>query len=325
MSVVRNLKAAWAYRQARRWVARRAAGPLSTGDQQQLDAWLRRSELNRQALRYQQDLWTSLDALAEQYSTAPVVVAAPVHRMPIAWSLAAGVLVTVLGAIAWIGLQQSGRWGAAVYATHTGEVRRVRLEDGTQVDLSPRTRLEVRFVAASREVVLREGEALFTVTRNPARPFTVQARGGLIRVLGTSFNVHEGPGGVTVSVLEGTVEVMREQQPEIPLRLVPGQEATYEDHGEIKRRAVTSMSHVGAWRVGLLEYRNETLERVVADANRYADGRLVIVDEQLKGLKLTAVFEAGDLPKLAQSLERILPVEAKVGRGGRIELVARDE
>ena len=74
-----------------------------------------------------------------------------------------------------------------------------------------------------------------------------------------------------------------------------------------------------------MEYRNETLERVVADANRYADGRLVIVDEQLKSLKLTAVFEAGDLTKLAQSLERILPVEAKTGRGGRIELVARDE
>jgi ferric-dicitrate binding protein FerR (iron transport regulator) len=51
----------------------------------------------------------------------------------------------------------------------------------------------------------------------------------------------------------------------------------------------------------------------------------VIVDEQLNGLKLTAVFEAGDLPKLARSLELILPVEAKVGRGGRIELVARDE
>jgi transmembrane sensor len=324
MSVVRNLRAAWAYRQARRWVVRRAAGPLSSRDQRRLDAWLRRSELNRQALRYQQDLWTSLDSLEEQYSTAAVVTAAPVTRMPIAWSLAAGLLVAVLG-VAWIGLQQSGRWGATVYATNTGEVRRVRLEDGTQVDLSPRTRLEVRFVAASRDVVLRDGEALFTVTRNPARPFTVQARSGLIRVLGTSFNVHEGPGGVTVSVLEGSVEVMREQQPEIPLRLIPGQEAVYEDHGEIKRRAVGSMSHVGAWRVGLLEYRNETLERVVADANRYSEGRLVIVDEQLNGLKLTAVFEAGDLPKLARSLELILPVEAKVGRGGRIELVARDE
>lgn len=325
MSVVRNLRAALAYRQARRWAVRLASGRMSAADQRQLDAWLQRAELNRQALRYQQDLWTSLDALAGQYSTA-AVAAPPVRRTPIAWSLAAGLLVTVVLTTAWVVvMQQFGRWDATVYATNTGEVRRVRLEDGTQVDLSPRTRLEVRFVATSRDVVLREGEALFTVTRNPTRPFTVQARGGLIRVLGTSFNVHEGPGGVTVSVLEGTVEVMREQQPEIPLKLVPGQEATYEDHGEIQRRAVSSMSHVGAWRVGLLEYRNETLERVVADANRYADGRLVIVDEQLKSLKLTAVFEAGDLTKLAQSLERILPVEAKTGRGGRIELVARDE
>ena len=60
----------------------------------------------------------------------------------------------------------------------------------------------------ARRVNVLSGEAYFSVEPDADRPFEVRARDGLVRAIGTGFNVEIDGARVTVSVLEGRVAVV---------------------------------------------------------------------------------------------------------------------
>lgn len=93
-----------------------------------------------------------------------------------------------------------------------GDASRALLVDGSEVSLSPATRLEVAEAdeESDVEVVLARGAATFEVTRNPRRTFTVRAGEVRVVVVGTRFSVVRGPeGAARVQVERGIVEVHR--------------------------------------------------------------------------------------------------------------------
>lgn len=84
----------------------------------------------------------------------------------------------------------------------------VRLADGSQIDLEPRTRLEAG-EAEGRDVRLdlARGRASFEVARDPERRFAVVAGAVRVVVVGTRFAVERRDGRVEVRVVRGVVEV----------------------------------------------------------------------------------------------------------------------
>lgn len=94
------------------------------------------------------------------------------------------------------------------YATEIGEQRSIRLPDGSTVELNSRSRLRVRFTDAQRTVELLEGQALFNVAKNPARPFIVRSDETRVRAVGTQFDVYKKRSGTVVTVVEGRVAVL---------------------------------------------------------------------------------------------------------------------
>ncbi len=75
-------------------------------------------------------------------------------------------------------------------------------------------------LGASRQILLKHGEAWFEVARDATRPFTVLAGGGAITALGTEFNVDldAEQDHITVTVSSGFVEV----RPAAERRAQPG-------------------------------------------------------------------------------------------------------
>jgi transmembrane sensor len=116
-------------------------------------------------------------------------------------SLAAAILLalTLLG---WHELRR-----APLYSTQVGEQRSLRLPDGSTVELNSRSRLRVQFSRSLRVVELIEGQALFHVAKNPARPFIVRSAQTSVRAVGTRFDVYKRPSRTVVTVLEGSVAV----------------------------------------------------------------------------------------------------------------------
>jgi transmembrane sensor len=81
-------------------------------------------------------------------------------------------LIVLTGTItaAWFVLTHDG-----VYGTDIGERRTLTLADGSSIDLNARSKVRVRFSNAERDVELLQGQALFEVAKDKARPFVVTA------------------------------------------------------------------------------------------------------------------------------------------------------
>jgi transmembrane sensor len=217
------------------------------------------------------------------------------------------------------------------FATTVGQVKDIRLKDGTLVTLGASSQIEVAFGKKERRVALTRGEAFFEVTRDTTRPFLVTAGDTVVRVVGTKFDVHYGPKAVRVSVLEGRVEVMKAGEtalvaPSSPARmqvLTAGEASLTSKSGKIAMANNLNKEDLGAWRQGRLVYVDAHLRDVIADINRYYSGTIELADESVGELQLTTAFRADQIDRMLEVLENALPIKAAHVDANRIVLSSR--
>jgi transmembrane sensor len=113
-----------------------------------------------------------------------------------------------------------GRWAivlpvfltGAWHCQSAGNRKKISLPDGTEVTIKARSsiRLSDSFGKKDREVWL-EGEAMFEVAPDPAKPFIVHTKDLRIDVLGTRFRVDAYPekAGEEVDLLSGHLKVSK--------------------------------------------------------------------------------------------------------------------
>src|SRR5579859_6826775 len=73
--------------------------------------------------------------------------------------------------------------------TRIGEVRSLSLVDGSKIELTTNSCVELLVSGAKRQVRLLQGDALFTVRHNDAKPFAVLTSNVAIEDVGTQFRV----------------------------------------------------------------------------------------------------------------------------------------
>lgn len=226
---------------------------------------------------------------------APARTAPAPRRPAIApWLRAAAAVVLLLGV--WFGWQALRGGGPApmAYSTGVGERDSVRLPDGTTVVLGPASRLALArgYGRDARDVELH-GEALFDVTHDDARPFTVRAGGGWVRDIGTTFTVQADSGApLRVVVTAGAVALRTSEEPgdgELVLR--QGDRATLRDGRVTAERAAATDDDL-AWTRGRLVFRDAPLEQVAAELRRWYGIELRADDPAVAGRRLTAEFDA---------------------------------
>ncbi len=218
------------------------------------------------------------------------------------------------------------------YATNVAEIKTLILADGTEVILGAQSSIAVNFSKNERHVMLSGGEAFFSVSSNPNRPFIVKAADTLVRVTGTKFNVHSGVDRVTVAVAEGAVQVSKfkpgdndnlYEQIGRASQLVAGQQAVSILRGPVQEVRVVATSNPGEWRTGRLSYEGTALRDVIADANRYLPRNILIGGEQVGDLLVTASFETRKISSLVDALALVLPIKVIEAPDGDVVLVAK--
>jgi transmembrane sensor len=195
--------------------------------------------------------------------------------------------------------------------TAVGEQRMVKLDDGSMVQLNTRSHIEVEFTAETRLIRLLEGEALFTVVHEPARPFVVRSGSAAVQAVGTRFNVYrhgtghaaapDGAIDATVTVLEGRVKIEAARPADAPASVSPvlldaGQQAAIETGGRIVKISTPAIDRAVAWRQRHLEFRSATVAEVAAEFNRYNRMQIHVADEALAARRMSGRFEA-DAPQ----------------------------
>ncbi len=209
-----------------------------------------------------------------------------------------------------------------VIATVAGEQRDVTLADGSTVHLNTNTQIAVTMRAASRDITLEKGEALFEVTSDPARPFNVAAGDRRVRVVGTVFNVLRHDGRITVTVERGKVDVAAAGA-DASAHLGPGDQYAAREGVRTYQMAKIDPAIAAAWREGRAVYSNAALSEVASDLSRYYGRPIVVRDPQVASLRFSGILKIEDQLTTVRRLESLLPiVVAENGDEVRLERVA---
>ncbi len=197
------------------------------------------------------------------------------------------------------------RWQSDYY-TMVGEVRTIRLEDGSRIVLNTDTAVVVRYSSEERRIELLRGEAFFDVAKAPYRPFVVNGGALSATAIGTQYAVRMASGDMlgSTQVAEGQVEVSTSKN---RVRLEAGDMARLTQHGQIK----VSREDVGrhtAWRDGKLVFSERPLSEVLEALERYRNGRILILDAAAARQSVSGIFDLADTDGALDALAASLPV-----------------
>jgi transmembrane sensor len=199
----------------------RLHGEWTRADQAALEARLESDPAYADAYRRVDQSWAALDTHAE----SPEVMGYREEAIAYVRKLSAGRWLKVsaysrnrrrlAAAAAGIALILGVAWQLSPYGyspgqyqTGIGEQRIVELKDHSRVTLDAITRLQVHYSNDVRIVQLQEGQAQFSVAKDPARPFKVVAGRRTIIAVGTVFTVEYVDQKLHVAMTEGKVAVV---------------------------------------------------------------------------------------------------------------------
>ncbi|MBB3771272.1 transmembrane sensor [Angulomicrobium tetraedrale] len=304
---------------AAEWVARLEGASLSEAETRALRDWLAADPEHRAAFEEAGSTWRELSLL--RHDPGPLRDLLPDWRRSRARRRRAGIRIAlVLAVLAAAGAARfhfGDPWllAAADYRTAPGELRRVTLSDGSEVELGPASALALDFTDKERRVRLLAGEIFFAAAPRAGmetRPFVVEAAGGTATALGTQFVIEQAGEGADVLAVEHDVEVaLKDRATGNGVVLSPGQEVRYaagRGIGEVRTRDIETAT---AWRRGMLVFSDTPLRHVVETLNRYRRGRIVILDDDLARRRVSGVFATNDLG------DAIETITAELGIGER--------
>jgi len=289
--------------QAREWQVLLHSGRATAADHARLDAWRAASQQNAEAMQQVENLWSLLGEVSRPAPAANVVKLRRARRAA-RWGLPLAAAAALLLAVwlpqgTWVGLY-------ADYHTQPGEVREVRLSDGSVLTLNGDTALDWSVSEGRREVKLYRGEADFQVAHDATQPFFVLAGPAQIRVTGTRFDVHySGDQQVQLAVSQGQVHVSDGNQ---PAQFVNAHQQIAWRNGALQTLESLDEAQRLAWQRGRLVFRSQPLVEVFAQLQRVQGERVLFLDDGARRLQVTGVFASADPSALLRAIESNLPV-----------------
>lgn len=245
--------------------------PLTASERVEFDTWFAADTRHQEIFR---SCWTDhayMEAIAQEQlsqGSGTLTISAGGHFPRRVAYCALAVTVCVVAIVA--GFHLIGPTDV-VYTTKTGELRRLILPDGSEVQLSTRTQMRWRHCASTRCVTLDSGEAYFTVRKETNHAFVVQVEDAAIRVIGTEFNVRRHQTEVEVTVAQGTVLVSGPGNGGPWQRELHADERlTFNRAGPVSDVRTASAAVASSWKDGALEI-NDSVPAVICRLSEYID------------------------------------------------------
>lgn len=290
-----------AAREAAMWFARLLDDDTPQSDYALFRTWLEADERNAQAYARLEKLWAAAgsEIVPSRRSQSDKSVSdRGVSRRGLLKATSAVILLSGGAITTWTLI------GRADYSTGTGELKTVMLEDGSRVELSATSAISVDITASVRRIILHHGEAFFSVTEDPARPFIVQAGDVRATALGTAYSVGITSERTSVAVTEHTVRVDAGGR---HIDLGEG-DAIDVENGRLGAIGTGEAGNRLAWRSRQLVFLARPLSEVITEVNRWRRGNLILRDPQLAARRITIVIDLKDIEGIDLTLEQGLPI-----------------
>jgi len=210
--------------------------------------------------------------------------------------MVAAVLVWAFGEGQWLDLPKT-------YETTHGGQGVWQLADGTVLHLNTDSSVTVHFSNHERLVTLHQGQALFEVAHEAARPFRVSTGDSSTVAVGTEFDVYRRAEDTQITVVKGRVVVYPGASApaaagmagdEHSLSVSAGQRVTV--HAGMLPAAPSNadLTRAVAWLERQIAFDQQPLDEVAREFNRYNRISFEIDDPKLRTLPVSGVFDAYD-------------------------------
>lgn len=321
------------YDEASLWIERLSEG-LTPDEEIELRVWLSQDPANQAVLEKMARLWDKMDSLSRLSVLVPqpAMPAKSDRGFPVTgFALAASVVIVFTVLLFWnssrnadIAPQITQRPAEVFFETAVGEQQVHRLEDGTKITLNTGSRIGVRYSHNARLLHLESGEVHVEVAKDAERPLSVLAGGHIVQAIGTAFNIEIKPGQeIELVVTEGTVRIGEQSEsmdtglkdieiilPSSATVLTAGQELVTGDESKVARPISSDDIQVKlSWRQGNLIFRGESLAETAQEVERYTGVEFVFVDENLKQVRVSGFFKAGDVEGMLAALKENFDID----------------
>ena len=191
-----------------------------------------------------------------------------------------------------------------------GQKSIIRLKDGTEVRLNSNSTLKYAsdFGIGNRKVELN-GEAYFSVAKDPKKPFTVVSGNVLTTAVGTEFNINARTGSNPRIILtQGKIKVEDRSKHTTPLILLPNQSIDYDNDTGFS--AITDIENLDEvlWIHGVLKFEHTPLIKVIDELENWYGVKIHIVGEP-QGLHYSGEFKGEYLSNILESMSFSLGLE----------------
>lgn len=300
------------------------AGNASEEDKENIRQWAAKSEQNLALLETFKNAWT-------ERTPEPILVNADekintiweagmeessrdVSPWKSIWRYAAAILIliSVAGSLYYY-LDSSQTTPTEIFQSTyvirenpSGQKTKLFLPDGSVVYLNSASKIKfLKGFSGNERRVLLFGEAYFEVAKNKVKPFVVESQGVETVALGTAFNVnaYDGQDELSVSLVEGKVEVRQIGQGEDRLILSPGREASLiHSTNEIHERPFDLQDVVG-WKEGKLIFRNASFDQVKVKLERWFGVQVKVHGDVPQDWHVSTIYEGQTLKNILIDLQ----------------------
>lgn len=292
------------FMEALHWFAIMQDEKATDEDRLRFSRWLCADPAHEEAYDRAERLWDRFELVKPEYER--VRRADAFSRRGV---LFGGVAMLALGAGGYLALRPGA---LADYTTDVAERRSFTLADGSVVELGSHSALSVHYGEGERRLVLHRGQGFFTVASDPARPFVVQAANGAVQALGTRFDIKLTEREATVAVIEHSVLVTSSGHAAVTVE--EGWQVRYDSDGTEPPQRI-DLESAQAWRRDRIVFEDVPLRRVLKELERYRRGRIVLMDDRVGDIPVTAIFETKRADEALRVISETLPVKVMDAAG----------
>lgn len=204
------------------------------------------------------------------------------------------------------------------YETGDRQTSKVNLPDGSFVQLNSNSKLEVpnQFGMTDSRQIRLTGEAYFDVKHIKNKPFSIHTSKGIVKVLGTTFNVEAYDNEKMITTLvTGKVELQNTENNKT-IVLEPSQQSIINAEGQVEIKTLNALAYV-SWKEGYLTFNQTTLKSIIPKIERFYGIKLLIENKQLLDKEINGkAFRHVAVDKLFKVLQETYDINYKISVEG---------
>lgn len=232
---------------------------------------------------------------------------------------AAAILIfgLILGSVLFVQTQTSEVITQNI-TTPYGAKTQFTLPDGSLVWLNSGSTFSYPSRFDGERVVELTGEAYFIVEKQK-EPFKIKTRYGEVEVFGTKFNVKAYENETFLTTLESGSVVFTNIYGK-QARLEPGTQVLFDAQNFKLRRVETKL--FTSWKDGQLIFRDEPLQNIITQLERWYNVKIVLKEERIKNLKYNGTIEMESFSEVLELIKVTTPIKYSFDRKTRVLTIA---